>query len=67
MFKAIVLCALYNLSDDQVEYQLRDRLSFTMPTPIDVEIVADVADALWQLNEEINKRYEHKMPIFVIR
>ncbi len=28
MFKAIVLCDLYNLSDDQVEYQLRDRLSF---------------------------------------
>ena len=28
MFKAIVLCALYNLSDDQVEYQMRDRLSF---------------------------------------
>ena len=28
MFKAIVLCALYNLSDDQVGYQLRDRLSF---------------------------------------
>ena len=34
--------------------------------PVDVEIVADVADALWQLNEEINKRYEHKMPIFDI-
>ena len=28
MFKAIVLCALYNLSDDQVEYQILDRLSF---------------------------------------
>ena len=28
MFKAILLCALYNLSDDQVEYQMRDRLSF---------------------------------------
>lgn len=27
MFKAIVLCALYNLSDDQVEYQMRDCLS----------------------------------------
>ena len=27
MFKTIVLCELYNLSDDQVEYQLRDRLS----------------------------------------
>ena len=28
VFKAIVLCELYNLSDDQLEYQLRDRLSF---------------------------------------
>jgi IS5 family transposase len=28
MFKAVVLCSLYNLSDDQVEYQIRDRLSF---------------------------------------
>ena len=28
MFKAIILCALYHLSDDQVEYQMRDRLSF---------------------------------------
>ena len=27
-FKVIELCALYNLSDDQVEYQIRDRLSF---------------------------------------
>ncbi len=27
MFKAIVLCELYNLSDDQVEYQVRDRPS----------------------------------------
>lgn len=29
MFKTIILCALYNLSDDQVEYQILDRLSFT--------------------------------------
>ena len=28
MFKAIVLCELHNLSDDQVEYELRDRPSF---------------------------------------
>ena len=26
IFKALVLQALYNLSDDQMEYQLRDRL-----------------------------------------
>ncbi len=28
IFKALVLQALYNLSGDQAEYQLRDRLSF---------------------------------------
>ena len=28
MFREIVLCAPYNLSDDQVEYQIRDRFSF---------------------------------------
>jgi len=28
MFKALVLSALYNLSDGQIEYQVRDRLSF---------------------------------------
>ncbi len=27
MFKALVLGALYHLSDDQIEYQVRDRLS----------------------------------------
>ncbi len=30
MFKAIVLCELYNLSDDQVGYELCDRLSFIL-------------------------------------
>ena len=28
MVKTLVLSALYNLSDDQIEYQVRDRLSF---------------------------------------
>ncbi len=28
VFKCLVLQALYNLSDDQAEYQIRDRLSF---------------------------------------
>ena len=28
MFKTLVLSAFYNLSDDQIEYQVRDRLSF---------------------------------------
>jgi len=29
MFKTVVLSALYKLSDDQIEYQVRDRLSFS--------------------------------------
>lgn len=28
MFKTLMLSALYNLPDDQIEYQVRDRLSF---------------------------------------
>ena len=28
MFKTLILIALYNLSEDQIEYQIRDRLSF---------------------------------------
>ena len=28
MFRVLVLQQLYNLSDDQIEYQIRDRLSF---------------------------------------
>jgi len=34
MFKTLVLGALYNLSDDQIEFQVRDRLSArTFPRP----------------------------------
>ena len=29
LFRMLILQALYNLSDEQVEYQVRDRLSFT--------------------------------------
>ena len=36
MFKTIILCALYNLSDDQVEHQIRDRLYREQLTPDDV-------------------------------
>jgi acetolactate synthase-1/2/3 large subunit len=34
--------------------------------PVEVEIVADLADALWQLNEEINARYERRLPLVPI-
>ena len=42
MFKTIILSALYNLSDDQVEHQIRDRLSF-MPPPQSSKPLFDVS------------------------
>ena len=33
---------------------------------VDVEIVSDIADALWQINEEINARFEGDLPLFDI-
>ncbi len=34
--------------------------------PVAVELVADIADALWQINEELNRRYEKRLPLFDI-
>jgi len=33
---------------------------------VDVEVVSDVADALWQINEELNARFEGDLPLFDI-
>ena len=32
--------------------------------PVAVDVVADIADALWQINEEINTRHEGRLPLF---
>jgi transposase, IS5 family len=46
MFRMLVLQSLYNLSDEQVEYQVRDRLSFTrflrLSPPAEPQQVASV-------------------------
>ena len=36
--------------------------------PVTVDVVADVADALWQMNQELNRRYnpDDKLPLFDI-
>jgi len=34
--------------------------------PVTVDIVSDLADALWQMNEELNKRAEGRLPLFDI-
>ena len=51
MFKVLVLQALYNLSDDQTEFQIRDRLSFMRF--LDLDLCGRVADAktIWLFRE----------------
>jgi len=51
IFKALVLQALYNLSDDQAEYQLRDRLSFMRFLGLGLEDAVPDAKTLWLYRE----------------
>jgi len=53
LFKAIVLCGLYNLSDDQVEYQLRDRLSFVRFLGLGLEDPVPDAKTVWLYREQL--------------
>ena len=53
MFKAIVLCALYNLSDDQVEYQIRDRLSFMRFLGLGLEGKVPDAKTVWLYRDQL--------------
>ncbi len=53
MFKAIVLCELYNLSDDRVEYQLRDRLSFMRFLGLGLEDRVPDAKTVWLYREQL--------------
>jgi len=34
--------------------------------PVDVDVVSDLADGLWQINEEINRRHGEILPLFDI-
>lgn len=53
MFKILVLQALYNLSDEQTEYQILDRLSFMRF--LGLELHDDVPDArtIWLFREQL--------------
>ena len=55
IFKALVLQALYNLSDDQAEYQLRDRLSFMRFLGLALEETVPDAKTLWLYREALGK------------
>src|ERR1700722_5445610 len=53
IFKALVLQALYNLSDEQMEYQLRDRLSFMRFLGLGLEDAVPDATTLWLYREAL--------------
>ena len=53
MFKAIVLSALYNLSDEQLEHHLRDRLSFMRFLGLGLEDPAPDATTVWLYREQL--------------
>jgi len=53
MFKALVLAALYNLSDDQIEYQIRDRLSFMRFLGLGLEGRVPDAKTVWLYREAL--------------
>src|SRR5450759_2376218 len=51
IFKALVLQALYNLSDDEAEYQIRDRFSFVRFLGLGFEDTVPDAKTLWLYRE----------------
>ena len=65
MFRMLVLQSLYNLSDEQVEYQVRDRLSFTRFLGLGIEDGIPDGTTLWLFREAlakaglIEKLFEH--------
>jgi IS5 family transposase len=55
MFKVLVLQTLYNLSDDQTEYQIRDRLSFMRFLSLDLHQRIPDAKTIWLFRETLTQ------------
>ena len=55
LFRMLILQSLYNLSDEQVEYQVRDRLSFTRFLTSGLEDCIPDGTTLWLFREKLAK------------
>lgn len=55
MFKVLVLQHLYNVSDDQIEYQIRDRYSFCRFLGLNPSDVVPDAKTIWLFREQLVK------------
>lgn len=53
MFKILILQSLYNLSDDQTEFQIRDRLSFMRFLGLTVGDTVPDAKTVWLFREQL--------------
>ena len=55
MFRVLVLQTLYTLSDDQAEYQLRDRLSFMRFAGLSLSDAVPDAKTIWLFREQLTQ------------
>ena len=55
MFRILVLQTLYTLSDDQAEYQLRDRLSFMRFAGLALHDAVPDAKTIWLFREQLTR------------
>lgn len=55
MFKILILRTLYNLSDDQLEYQIRDRISFMQFLGLQLGDRVPDAKTIWLFRDDLAK------------
>lgn len=55
MFKILILQSLYNLSDDQAEYQIRDRISFMRFLGLSLGDRVPDAKTIWLFREQLTE------------
>ncbi len=55
IFKGLILGVLYNLSDEQIEYQIRDRLSFSRFCGTGIEGRVPDATTFWLYREQLTR------------
>src|ERR1035437_1659383 len=67
MFRMLILQSLYNLSDDQVEYQVRDRFSFTRFLKLGIEDRIPDGTTLWLVRGEAGESRADREVVRAIR
>jgi len=60
MFKILILQSLYNLADDNTEYQINDRLSFQRFLGMDIGDKVPDAKTIWSYREKLTQSGQYK-------